>query len=196
MMSELLVGDKDKFAIESYISEAFDRLSFRALGYFVLHIRGCEFGVRSTNATLLANSFDGVLRRIKNRGQHTMPLSLDISAAELAGLVREGLYDESPGKNFKDDFQIENFVKELIGRNVIFAPDGDAAFDDGSHVLQVDKVDCVWLVGFKNLGMANEDIASLVELKINPDDFYGVLQEWCNKFELSWKAALKDNLQR
>jgi hypothetical protein len=56
----MLIGDPRSFAVESEISRAYLRLSSRALGYFVIHINGKSYGVKTADATMLAGSFDEV----------------------------------------------------------------------------------------------------------------------------------------
>jgi hypothetical protein len=56
----MIVGDPSVFAIESEITRAYERLSFRALGYFVIYVCGRSYGVRAPDATMLACSFDAV----------------------------------------------------------------------------------------------------------------------------------------
>ena len=51
-MNLVMVGDPTLFAIESAITQAFERLGFRALGYFVVHLNGRCYGVRRPDATL------------------------------------------------------------------------------------------------------------------------------------------------
>ena len=56
----MLIGDTQEFAIKSFIFKAYARLSFRALGFFVIHVGGRRYGVYESNATMLANSLDGL----------------------------------------------------------------------------------------------------------------------------------------
>jgi hypothetical protein len=50
--------------LELGITEAYARLGFRALGFFVIDVGGRGYGVRSPNATMLACSFDQVKKHI------------------------------------------------------------------------------------------------------------------------------------
>lgn len=42
----MTIGDPAVFAVESQITSAYERLSLRALGLFVIHIQGQTYGVR------------------------------------------------------------------------------------------------------------------------------------------------------
>jgi hypothetical protein len=63
----MIVGEPQIFAIESGISRAYARLSLLALGFFVIHVGGRRYGVYEEEATMLANSFDEVRRRLSHR---------------------------------------------------------------------------------------------------------------------------------
>jgi len=92
----MIVGNPVLFAIESDVTQAYEKLSLRALGFFVIHVLGRRFGVKSPDATMLANSFDEVGKRIAERGRHNAPFAV-ADAGELANAVRRALYAESEG---------------------------------------------------------------------------------------------------
>jgi Immunity protein 42 len=71
----VIIGDIRTFAIESEITEAYERPCIRALGLFVTHVGGARYGVYDATASLLANSFDAVQSRIARRGLHTAPFA-------------------------------------------------------------------------------------------------------------------------
>ena len=75
----------------------------------------------------------------------------------------------------------------LTSNRILWAPDGDEAFDDGGHVLQFDIGDQVRLIAFVN--RPSEDDA-LREVWLNADNFYGLITEWHNGFEAEWRRAL------
>ncbi len=169
---------------------AFESTGQRALGYFVIHVGGKSYGVRSPTATLLACSFDEVERRIKRRGMHRLPFEASLSAAELADLVRAAIYEDS---RQNDDFcgLTAKQISELLTTNeIVWAPDGDAAFDDGGHVLQLDRGAVVRLIAFKNLAESRLFAESISETHIPSDDFYGVLESWAMAFATQWRQSL------
>jgi len=57
-----------------------------------------------------------------------------------------------------------------------WAPDGDAAFDDGSYVLQYDVGDQVRLIAFRCREDGLHDSATLSELWLESDAFYNILK--------------------
>src|SRR5882762_10341514 len=56
----MTAGQTSIFAVESEITQAFERPSLRGLGFFVIHIMGRCYGIKYPDATMLANSFDEV----------------------------------------------------------------------------------------------------------------------------------------
>jgi len=96
----MIVGDTNTFAIESEISVAYERLSQRALGFFALHVGGRCYGVRDWDATLLACSFDGVGRRIRDRGAHAADAIADVDAEALAMAFSRAVYIEHDENEF------------------------------------------------------------------------------------------------
>jgi len=178
----MLVGNSSACAIESYISQVYSNLGAFALGYFVIHVAGKVYGVRDPDASLLACSFDEVRRRLKRRGHHSFPDISGFSAERIAEAVHNAIYSEEP-----DDYVLnmpaEEFIQTLYARKIIWAPDGDAAFDDGGHVLQIDEEDRVRLIAFINDYDAEIIRKSVSEVFLPPSIFYNTLQTWKDMFE-------------
>jgi hypothetical protein len=123
----MIVGDPSVFAIESEITRAYERLSFRALGYFVIYVCGRSYGVRAPDATMLACSFDAVEKRIANRGKHVAPFAAE-DAGKIADAFLRALYaDKQEDKLFFGIPQPE-FSGVLYSKYIVWAPDGDEAF--------------------------------------------------------------------
>jgi Immunity protein 42 len=138
----VIVGNLATFAIESHLSVAYDRLSARGLGFFVLHIGGLEYGVREPMATLLACSLDAVGERLKDRGKHTAAFADQADGGIIAAAVTNAVYDPDESRYPSAmSVPINLLLEELESARLIWAPDGDAAFDDGSSVLQLDAGD-------------------------------------------------------
>jgi hypothetical protein len=74
---------------------------------------------------------------------------------------------------------------------LVWAPDGDEAFDDGSYVLQFDVENRVRLIGFKSDDTDRYDPATLKDIWLSSDDFYSVLSRWRDAFEAEWETAPK-----
>jgi len=187
----MLVGNPSVIAIETHIEQPYEKLSQRALGFFVIHIGGQIYGIRSSDATLLANSFDSVSRRIVRRGLHCFAPNAEANAFRIVDAVCAALYDDTrQGESFFS-VSAEQIRKSLNSNEVIWAPDGDAAFDDGSHVLQFDINNKVRLIAFKNSVNSIEMLNTVSEAWIDSDEFYALLDEWKIKFEEEWLKALK-----
>jgi hypothetical protein len=195
-MSGLFVGDKSRFAIESYIAQPFERLSQRALGYFLVHVGGQVYGVRSPQATLLACSFDAVNRRLAHRGTHVASFGMEESAKNMVNCVHAALYEDEPAEGQFWGMSQESLGDELAAHEIILAPDGDAAFDDGSHVLQFDQGERVRLVAFKNSSDAASGTDSLADVTMDAAEFYQILEDWRDRFELAWRSALNEQEEK
>jgi hypothetical protein len=186
----LQVGDPTKLAIESSITQPYERAGQRGLGFFVLHIGGKHYGVRAPEATLLACSFDAVKRRISRRGRHVAVFGQEPSVAGIVDAVQAAMYDtKRQGETFFGMPAYE-LRRVLVSNDIIWAPDGDAAFDDGGHVLQFDHADRVRLVAFRNVEDQREVLSTLADVWIDAEEFYSVLREWQDRFEAEWADAL------
>jgi len=184
----MLIGDPSVFAVESVITVAYERLSFRALGLFVIHLGSRRYGVYEPDATMLAVSFDTVERRIRERGNHVAAFSSEENPAKVAKAFRETVYGTDRQRDFFG-LTADKFRSSVS--DVQWAPDGDEAFDDGSYVLQFDVGDRVRLIAFKSSSDGSYDPASLTEIWITSDNFYSVLECWHSSFLEEWTSLPK-----
>jgi Immunity protein 42 len=187
----MTVGDPSIFALESGITRAYERKSFRALGFFTIHIGGHCYGRRTPDSTMLACSFDEVERRINRRGGHVATFA-ESDAGEIADAVRQALYGlDQVNKEFFG--MRESELSELVySKSLLWAPDGDEAFDDGSYVLQFDVGNRVRLIAFRSVeGGCLHDAGTLKDIWIAAGEFYHVLQAWHDAFEAEWMIMVK-----
>lgn len=191
-MNALFVGDGSVFAIESCVDRCFNKPSLKALGYFVIHVGGRVYGVQRQDATLLACSFDAVRERIAKRGLHKMDLVSIAPAAEIVEAVVHVRYSVCDERGDYWGRTSEEFGNELLDRDIVWAPDGDAAFDDGGHVLQFDVGPRVRLVAFGNESSFEERRRTMREEWIDSDAFYAILTEWYARFEDEWMNSSKE----
>lgn len=185
------VGDESKFSIEYGVSKFYKNLSQRALGYFNISINGVRFGVHSPNATLLACSLDAIERRLMRKGGHCIDAFATSEALKMAEAVLGILYDEKDPHAKFFNMSFDEFRDILIGSEALWAPDGDAAFDDGGHVLQVDVGDKVRLVAFINTASRIDVASSLVDFWMDGKIFYDYLDKIKNQFLNDWSRALE-----
>lgn len=195
----MIAGNPNSFAIETVLTRAYERLSFRALGCFVIYLYGRRYGVYRPDATLLACSFEAVRNRIAHRGQHVAPFAEESSARDIAEAFYTAIYGEEDRRPMFlgiPTSEIRNIFQDKPS-NCMWAPDGDAAFDDGSYVLQFDVDARVRLIGFKATPEFLIDISSVSDVWIPADDFYSLLQSWQEMFDTAWanlpKAAQEAN---
>jgi hypothetical protein len=187
----MIIGDPSVFAIESGISQAYDRQSFLALGFFVIYVGGHCYGVREFDATMLACSFNEAKRRIANRGNHIASFA-ESDAEQIARAFRSAVYADEQEKSYfgieMSDFR-RHFDQEA--NSLLWAPDGDAAFDDGSYVLHFDLEKRVRLIAFKSIENYGYDPTTLSEAWMAADRFYDILMHWIDSFETEWKRFKK-----
>lgn len=194
----IIVGDPAVCAIESEITRAYERLSFRALGYFVIHVDGELYGVKAPDATLLACSFDQVEARLANRGRHTAEFSREPDPARVADVINSCVYGDDPDAARPDSGTerplglSEQEVSSVIADNaIIWAPDGDEAFDDGSSVLQFDVGEQVRIIAFRR-GDDGTQISNVRDVWLPADNFYEILRKWHASFLSEWLGAPKE----
>jgi Immunity protein 42 len=186
----MVIGDPSVFAIESAISQAYDRLSFRGLGYFVIHVKCRRYGVCEPEATMLACSLDAVERRISDRGCHTTAFATELDAAQIADAFRSVFYAEEQSESYFG-MPAANFAETISSKHIQWAPDGDEAFDDGSYVLQFDVGGQVRLIAFRCGPDGCHDSSTLSDLWIASDEFYALLRRWRDSFTEDWAALPK-----
>ena len=190
----MFFGNKNTFAIESGITQAYERLGFRALGYFVLHIGGFCYGVRESDATLLACAFDEAKKIILNRGNHTTPFANELNPGMILNAFRKAVYAPDSGdKNFfgLSKNQFSNFI---YSSHCGWHWACDEAFDDGGVILHFDVGNRVRLIADKPPREQNDylhDPKTLRDVWLDADEFYGILEKWRDAFEAEWQAAPK-----
>jgi hypothetical protein len=182
----MIVGDASIFAIESEITLAYDRLSQLALGFFVLHVMGRCYGMRKPDATMLAVSFDEVGRRIVRRGYHNPSFAKTATAEEIAYSFRRAIYDESKDGELFFGMPVRQFADTVYSNHIEWI--GDEEFDDGSYVLQFEDENRVRLVAFTGTPDFLYDATSLRDACLSADMFYGILQEWHDRFKKEWSS--------
>jgi hypothetical protein len=181
----MIIGNCAKFALESSITQAFIQPSCIALGYFLIIVEGRRYGLQRSDATILACSFDEVARRVRERGIHTAPFAAKETGGEIADAFRRACYT---GSDIQSGFGMSTTeFRDLIYSNrIVWAPDGDAAFDDGSFVLQFDIQDRVRLIAFRTGQDGLHDAGTLSDKLLDADEYYGVLKQWHSSFEAEW----------
>jgi len=191
----MTIGDPSKFAIESGLTKAYQRLSFRGLGYFVLHIGGQSYGVHEPDATLLALAYDDVGRRIAERGKHLAPFAKNPDAFQIMSAVQHAWSESKvngqevlgmPKYEFLKFFESKAFLRCVLDRLY------DEAFEDGSRILHFDIQGQVRLIACRfKAGGQQPDAITLSDVWLPADEFYRILAEWHRRFEAEWLASEK-----
>ena len=186
----MIKGNPSTFAIESQIDEFYERESLMGLGYYVLHVAGSTYGSLQPRATMLACSFDAVSQRLKLRGHHRSNYS-DLPAPKIILQYLKSYYDES-AMGTMSPIDVAQFQSDIELNNIVFAPDGDSAFDDGSHVLQFDLGSKVRIIAFRNLADPRERLDSINDVHLDEALFYEILRDWMESFTQERNARLKN----
>ena len=187
----MLVGDPSVFAIESTAIEWYERLSFRALGSFVVHIDGVAYGRPESDATLLACAFDEVSRRHRARGTHDAAFATDSSGIAIAAAFEASLSRPEIDAEPVLGQSTEAFGAFLATRGIRWAPGGDEEWDDRSRILQFDVGDQVRIVAFKGTEPTRFDHPSFRDAWMEAERFYDVLRDWSSTFQREWERARK-----
>ncbi len=188
----MIIGNPLKFAIESEITQASERSSQMALGFFVIYVMGRSYGVRAPNATMLGASFNEVHHRIAGRGSHGLPVVMEADAGSVASAFRRAVYGECEEDELFFGMSAAQFRDATYSNHLVWAPDGDEAFDDGSYVLQVESQNQVRLIAFVGTPDFLYDPSSLRDLRLSGDEFYTVLQDWHDGFDAEWRSFLSN----
>lgn len=186
----MIVGNPTTFAIESEISIAYSELGLRGLGYFLIYVDGYSYGVREQDATMLACSFDEVERRIAGRGLHLAKFSDTAPASFVANAVVDAIYSDSELETIMGEPR-EAFTNSIHRAHVLWAPDGDEAFDDGSIIIQIDYGESVRIIGFRMGENYRPEEGTLRSVVLDADAFYQVLIDWRSDFLRTWANTPK-----
>lgn len=173
----MIKGNPGFFAVESTIREVYVEKSLMALGSYIIHVAGKAYGVSSPDASILACSFDAVNLRIRRRGQHVASFDCD-SAVDIMTKYLKTYYDDFDATVISEVRPYDEFRMQIQSAGIILAPDGDAAFDDGSHILQFDIGDRIRIVAFKNEAGLDGRLQSLTDVSMDAHIFYSTLEEW------------------
>lgn len=157
----------------------------------MIHIQGICYGVKEENATALGCSYYNIEERIKMRGYHFAPFVNVDSAKLIAESYRAVAYNPDNYQKVFFGLTEEQFSQYFIKNKIVWAPDGDEAFDDGSYILQFDIGDKIRLIGFKSTSDFSCDSNTLSELWISADEYYSILQSWYYSFKKEWLEKIK-----
>jgi hypothetical protein len=177
----MLIGDPSEFAVESEINQAYESKGQIGLGFFNIHISGNRYGVHEYDASLLACSYHEVAERLARRGQHVFSMDETADGHTIADRFLKSYYGKHSNPEFAD---------HIVGRRLLWAPDGDAAFDDGGHVFHIDDGNKVRLIGCI-IGNDDATLQAFAELWLEGDTFYGLLNAWKHAFLADWRSQLE-----
>jgi hypothetical protein len=187
----VLIGDPAVFALESEINVAYERLSLRALGFFVIHVMGHIYGFREPRVTMLATAFCNVGARIGWRGSLRPPFPMDANADDIAVAVRRSIYADCEEGELFWGLTPDQFANAIQSSGLLWAPDGEEGFDDDSYVLHLEDENQVRLIAFKSVQDYLIDPGSLRDVWLPSDSFYSILQIWHDTFMAEWKSLPK-----
>jgi Immunity protein 42 len=160
------------------------------LGYFNVLIDGHRYGVRKADATALGCSYFRVLDRISDRGRHSCEFAM-APAEAIASAYIHAVFEKMTGAVTDVGLPQIEVEERLYGRRCIWAPDGDEAFDDRSHILQFDIKSKVRLIGFtRDEPHPRFNATTLSDITIEADEYYKTLADWSVKFYGEWMEGV------
>ena len=190
----MIIGNKSSFAIESAVTQAYERHGFLALGYFVLYIGGIGYGVIEPDATLLGSPFYKAKKIIANRGNHTTTFALEPDAGHIIDEINRAIYAPDSGGKFYFGLSKDQFSNSIYTSHCGWHWSCDEAFDDGSSIWHFDVGNRVRLIADrppKEQKNYLHDPKTLRDVWLDADEFYGILEKWRDAFEAEWQAAPK-----
>jgi hypothetical protein len=119
-------------------------------------------------------------RGITGRGTH-QALFAEAAPVDIANAYTSAVYLDNNQSEMHFSLSESQFTRTLYSNSLVWAPDGDEAFDDGSYVLQFDVGDRVRLIAFKRPDWF-VDPASVREVWLSADTFYFTLCQWRDSF--------------
>ena len=140
---------------------------------------------------MLANAFDDVGKRIAGLGSHDAPTISGAEAETLAKAFSRSIYVDHEEDELSLGMRDSHFKELVYSNGLVWAPDGDEGFDDGSCVLQFDVRDKVRLIGFSRATNPVLDPERLRDVWLPQGDFYGILQNWHKCFSDEWTSLPK-----
>ncbi|MBB4100454.1 hypothetical protein GGR46_004026 [Sphingomonas kyeonggiensis] len=186
----ILVGNPEMLAIESCVDEFVAQKSQMGIGYFLIHVGGRQYGVKKPRACVMGNSYNEIVSRISQDGKHILNSSSKIDSKELSIYILNSIYN----RGFEGGVIPSQWSKEiddnLYANALIWAPDGDSAFDDGSHVVQVDDGQFARITAFINAETQDEFENSISDVILRRETFYETLGAWAREFDGQWKVFL------
>lgn len=187
----VFVGDTETFAIHTVITQAFRNRSLLAIGCMGIFIQGRRYGLEELDASMLACSYDAIVERVRHRGTHVWPFC-SVTGSAIAEAYQTAIYAPNGDEMEILGIRCEKVVEAINQSRIDWIPDGDAAFDDGSRVLQMDLSSCVRLVAFKSSPRGElYDSTTLTDLMMPAAQYYDTLTAWIRAFDKMWEYLPK-----
>lgn len=153
-------------------------------------------GVRFTGAHHFRGLADFQIRNLSishggaDRGQHQIDFLINLEAHEIAKGFCSAMYGSEGGDTGALDISPSTLLDCFYEKKIVWAPDGDQVFDDGSHVLQFDVGEKIRLIGFRNSDETKSMRDTVSEYWMKADEFYGILDRWVRCFNLERERML------
>jgi len=142
---------------------------------------------------MLGCSFNEVECRLQRRGTHLVPIVNHVAATDVAAAYLDAIYRDTQRTDYFGLSQ-HQFTDALYSSGSIWAPDGDAAFDDGSHILQFDVESRVRIVAFLNTEPPGVLPQTIREEWMDADLFYAIVSGWRTLFATERTSRLLKRL--
>ena len=179
----MLIGNESRFAIDSQLSEKNLSHSQIGIGYFNIILANHRFGIHEIDATVLGCSYKNVVNCLQMRNKHVAPFSEINDPHCIAKNLRDVLYINGDKGGPVFGLSRRSVINLVYKNKLLFAPDGDEAFDDGSYVIHFDIGPEVRLIGFMSGNGEFYEESTLVDVRLSANEFYGIIESWRLGFE-------------
>ena len=146
----MIIGDTNSFAIVFEISD-FVKSHFIGIGSFNVYIKGTKYGQDDKGATTFFPLIPD-LKKVLSEKEKSSELFINGNEVDICKAYYEAIYvGEELNKKYLGYSYVDFYNKILkIPTNIISWSFIGEAFDDGSHMLQINDTDRIKLLGFKS----------------------------------------------
>ena len=172
----MIIGDTNSFAIAFEISE-FVKSHFIGIGSFNVYIKETKYGRDDKDATTFFPLIED-LKTVLSEKEKSSEIFINGNEVEICKAYYEAIYiaEELNKKYF--GYSYTDFYNKIlqIPTNIISWDFIGEAFDDGSHMLQINDMDRIKLLGFKST--AHCTIKDIKYVVISRNQFEFIINEF------------------
>ena len=179
----MLVGKKNRFAIELELDEFFDN-SFVAFGTYQIYVNGFCYGEKSPKPSWFGGVVYGFKELLNNKRNYDNFFS-EYSDMEIIKAYWHYMSDNpfpTPEEMLEEDNKEFLGIKGKVFKNSFFnfKDRSEAHLDDGSNILLFSNDEIVKLLGYRDLGLDENDdviVGDVNSIILPRKEFYDIIQK-------------------